>query len=334
MAGHTVPRSSAAESIGSLLESPEIAALVSELDELRWTGRKGYGARTLVAACLVKSIYAIPTWTKVAALIAEHEALRAVCGGTPSQWALYRFTVKLRENAPLLAACLDRVTAALTVELPEVGKDVAIDASDLPAWANGQRFLRKGGPERETFSDPHASWGHRSAVSTRSHGGFYGYRVHLAVCAKSGLPLAWRVRTGRENETLSIEPLLDALAARGFTPETVAMDKAYDLQTVHESCEQRGVVAITPLRKTPEVKRGAHLAPECEHGRWTFAGADFKRKRSKHRCPSGACEPKSTWIKASRLHPLVPRDSRRFTELYRGAQRSSASSAGSRTSTP
>jgi hypothetical protein len=37
--------------------------------------------------------------------------------------------------------------------------------SDLPAYANGQRFVSKDGPERERFSDPDASWGHRSAPS-------------------------------------------------------------------------------------------------------------------------------------------------------------------------
>ena len=47
-------------------------------------------------------------------------------------------------------------------------------------------------------------------------------------------------------------------------------------------------------------------------------GADFKRRRTKYRCPTGECEPKSTWLKASRLHPLVPRDSRRFRDLYAG----------------
>jgi hypothetical protein len=55
--------------------------------------------------------------------------------------------------------------------VPEVGRDVAIDGSDLPGYANGQRFLSKNGPEREKFFDPDASWGHRSAVSTRKGGG-------------------------------------------------------------------------------------------------------------------------------------------------------------------
>jgi Transposase DDE domain len=51
---------------------------------------------------------------------------------------------------------------------------------------------------------------------------------------------------------------------------------------------------------------------------WRFAGSDYKRKASKWRCPTGACKPGSRWIKASRLHTLVPRDSERWRRLYKG----------------
>lgn len=63
-------------------------------------------------------------------------------------YALYRFNTKLFDHKPLLGACLDRVTASLRDELPEYGRDLAIDASDLPAYANGQRFLTANGPAR------------------------------------------------------------------------------------------------------------------------------------------------------------------------------------------
>jgi len=39
---------------------------------------------------------------------------------------------------------------------------------------------------------------------------------------------------------------------------------------------------------------------------------------SKWRCPTGECEPKSKWVKASRLHPLIPRETKRWRSLYRG----------------
>ncbi len=56
----------------------------------------------------------------------------------------------------------------------------------------------------------------------------------------------------------------------------------------------------------------------CEHGAWTFAGSDYRRKASKWRCPTGECCPASIWIKADRRHPLIPRETKRWRDLYRG----------------
>ncbi|MGA8354005.1 MAG: transposase [Solirubrobacteraceae bacterium] len=119
-------------------------------------------------------------------------------GDVPSHWACYRFLAKLREHKPLLTDCIVSVVEALKRA------------------------------KRENFSDPDASWGHRSAVSTRKGGGFYGYRLHMAVCSKTDLPLAWTVETAKKQETLTVAPLLDKLKAHGINPETCAMDKGYD----------------------------------------------------------------------------------------------------------
>jgi hypothetical protein len=66
-----------------------------------------------------------------------------------------------------------------------------------------------------------------------------------------------------------------------------------------------------------DVKRGADKPAMREHGEWRFAGSDSKRGASKWRCPTGECFPASRWIKADRLHPLIPRETPRFTALYR-----------------
>jgi hypothetical protein len=311
-----VPGGSAAQ-IAELLDSPEIVSLVAELEAHRWTGRKGYPIRSLVGACLVKSLYAIPTWSRTAALIGEHAALRDAIGDAPSVYACYRFAAKLRALRPLLDYCLSRIVERLRAELPNYGRDIAIDASDLPAYANGQRFVSKNGPERERFSDPDASWGHRSAISTRKGGGFYGYRAHLAVCTRTELPVAWRVETARAHESSLADDLLGRVKER-VAAQTATLDKGYDVGPVYESCERLGVLPVIPLRKTPAVVKGEHKPPTCEHGTWTFAGADAKRGRTKWRCPSGQCAPASVWRKASRLHPLIPRESKRWGDLYRG----------------
>ena len=38
-----------------------------------------------------------------------------------------------------------------------------------------------------------------------------------------------------------------------------------------------------------------------------LAGSDAKRGASKWRCPTGERKPASAWLKASRLHTLIPR---------------------------
>jgi transposase len=66
-----------------------------------------------------------------------------------------------------------------------------------------------------------------------------------------------------------------------------------------------------------KVKAGQHKPPTCDHSEWTFAGADAKRRATKWRCPTGECAPASVWIKASRLHPLIPHGTERHKALYR-----------------
>lgn len=248
MASGKVARRAAVSEIRALLDSDEVAALIAELDALTWGGRPGFGSRALIGACLIKALYGLPTWTRTASLIEDHPGLQDALGGRPSVWACYRFSTKLRKHSGPLADCLDRVAVSLQAAFPGLGGDVAIDASDMPAFANGMRFVSQHGPERERYSDPDASWGHRSAVSTRKGGGFYGYKIQMAVCTATGLPLAWQVETARRHESLFVAPLLDKVIARGFKPDTCAMDKGYDANRVHAECEARAVHPIIPLK--------------------------------------------------------------------------------------
>jgi len=274
----------------------------------------------MIGLALTKSLYAIPTWTKAVALVREHWGLQRALdceGKPPSVWAAYRFAEKLRDNGEAVERCIDGVIAGLHSKLPLFGRDLAIDASDMPAYANGQRYLSRGGKERERYADPDASWGHRSAVSTRKGGGFYGYRLHAAVCTATDLPIAWRVATGREHETLSVAPLIDTAKRRGGLAATAALDKGYDNNRVYAELAERDCLPLIPLRQTTAVKNGEHLPPTCSHGTWKFAGSDRKRGASKWRCPTGECKPASVWVKADRLHPLVPRESERWKANYR-----------------
>jgi hypothetical protein len=298
-----------------------MAGLITELQATRWTGRPGYPIRAMVGLALVKSMYTLPTWTRATALVKDHAALRETLGAVPSVDAAYRFARKLREHNDMITSCIEQALAAIHGINPEMGQTVAIDGSDLPAYANGQKYVSRGGALRKRFSDPDASWGHRSSISTRSGGGYYGYKVHAAVCTTTGLPLAWEVRTAKDSEIPMVPVLVDIMHAREFTPAVLVMDRGYDTTSTYETVEDYGIRPVIPLRETPAVKAGKHLPPSCEHGEWVFAGSDAGRGASKWRCPSGECQPASVWVKASRLHTLIPRSTPRWKALYhqRGA---------------
>lgn len=306
----------ALDQLQAVLDSPEVARLIKCVEYVRWTGRPGYPVRAMVGMCLIKSIYALPTWSRVVRLVAEHPGLQGVLGCTPSQWACYRFARQLRDrDGWALAQCLNDVIDSLSEQHPEMGRDVAIDASDLPAYANGHR-LNHDGTER-SFSDPEAHWGHRSAVSTRGKGSFYGYKIHAAVDVATDLPLAWTIRPANTSEYHIAMPLINRTVARGFKISTAIMDKGYDSHEIHQRCMNQGIAPIIPLKETQDVKKGAAEPPSCVHGEWTFAGADYKRQATKWRCPTGECQPASVWIKADHLHSLIPRETLRFKVLYK-----------------
>jgi hypothetical protein len=84
MAISTISPDHNAPQVAALLGLPEIAQLIADLGETRWTRRPGYPVRTMVGAALIKVVYCLPTWTRTARLIAEHDALREVIGGAPS----------------------------------------------------------------------------------------------------------------------------------------------------------------------------------------------------------------------------------------------------------
>ena len=76
--------------------------------------------------------------------------------------------------------CIARVLNTYTPSFPNSGYRLPIDSSDVPANANGQRFLSKNGPKRERFSEADASRGHRSAASTRRDRGNYSFELHAS----------------------------------------------------------------------------------------------------------------------------------------------------------
>jgi hypothetical protein len=66
----------------------------------------------MVGMALMKSLYAIPTRSRTARLVAEHPGLQDALGCCPSVYACYRFGAKLRDYKMLLDECVSAVRLA------------------------------------------------------------------------------------------------------------------------------------------------------------------------------------------------------------------------------
>jgi hypothetical protein len=269
MAADKVARRGAVSQLADILDLPEIQKMIDDLRRTRWTGRPGYPIRTMVGFMLLKSLFLLPTWTRVVALVEEHVGLRELLDcihddDMPSIDAVYRFDKKLRVYPEVMERALGTVLGALRRQRDGMGEQLAIDGSDMPAYANGQAKTSANGRAREPeeFSDQDASWGHRSSVNNRSHGSYYGYKIHAAVCVKTDLPVAWQVESAAANETRFVDDLFGKAADRGFKVGVAVMDKGYDNNRIYEECETRKVLPVIPLRKDPPVTANRHIPPE------------------------------------------------------------------------
>jgi Transposase DDE domain len=71
-------------------------------------------------------------------------------------------------------------------------------------------------------------------------------------------------------------------------------------------------------------QRNVNGEREGSRGRSRFARHRQRSERSANFCRTsnrtrpGQCQPKSTWVKADRRNPLIPRSTKRFGDLYRG----------------
>ena len=133
-----VPPSPGTEQVARFLE---IADLIADLEARRLTGRPGYPIRTMVGMALVGR--ATPADVK------PH--------GSPGRRAPLSQSVKLPrlsllrapgswEHKGALDSCIAAALSSMRSELPDVGSTIAIDRSDLPACANGQRFMSTTAP--------------------------------------------------------------------------------------------------------------------------------------------------------------------------------------------
>jgi hypothetical protein len=119
---------------------------------------------------------------------------------------------------------------------------VAIDSTHVKAYSGRALDNRTG------RSDPDARVG-------RGRRGFIlGYRVHVACCADSELPIAFTVAPCNENDKVYFEPLLERVHRLGVRFGAVLADAQYSSENVRNAAEWLGAEPVIPVRRDSRVK--------------------------------------------------------------------------------
>jgi transposase len=197
------------------------------LDSLKApTGRPGYTSQVLWKTYIAMVVLGLPTFASLIRSLHNNPMLAVACGitdatGIPTKYAYSRFMRKLAEpiRVVMVKDIMRSLTRSLYKFLPNFGKSVAIDSTDIKAWSNGAK---------NPVADPDATWA--AKLDTASKKKFYfGYRLHLLADTHYELPVAAQVITGSTHDVRVASRVLSEarFTYSKFHPEYVIADAGY-----------------------------------------------------------------------------------------------------------
>ena len=197
----------------------------------------------MLKAQLTKHILHIISDRRLALRLKNDRKVARACGfrtQTPSHSLFTQFRHRLGEETYL--RIFNQLIQTLLETGTVLGKVVAIDSTHVKAYSGRALDNRTG------RSDPDARVG-------RGRRGFIlGYRVHVACCADSELPIAFTVAPCNENDKVYFEPLLERVHRLGVRFGAVLADAQYSSENVRNAAEWLGAEPVIPVRRDSRVK--------------------------------------------------------------------------------
>jgi IS5 family transposase len=244
------------EELERLFEALDDGDLLNALEATRWTGRPGYPLRVMWRTLVASFYLGIIHDTDLVRALDSNPLLALTCGiegrdGVPSKFAYCRFRRKLTGFNEMIADVLSRAVERLRATLPGFGENVAVDATDIHAWANG--FHQD--------TDPDAGTGAKKKPHTYY---WYGYKVHLAVDAESELPIWFELTPANVYDGKHLAPVLHEAQHRfgWFGPQHVMADKGYDSRACFEYVGSLGAIPVIDVKARKSLR--AREKRECE----------------------------------------------------------------------
>ena len=329
----TPPRITELQAVFDALDDDRI---LTRLGMYRQLGRQGHSLHALWRAYVASFHLNLPHTNGLIRELEDDPNLREVCGFNPSaplpgRRTFNRFIQRLSRHSRLVEACLAHLTDRLKAILPDLGKEVAIDASVIRSHANP----KKG-------KDPEASWGVTHSPQSRDKDGLawvFGYKVHMVVDANYGIPLAQFVTTGKRNDSPELPPLVNHAKSlhSWFQPEVAIADRGYDSAANHQALWfKHGIIPVIHIRKPS--KSDLYQGIYTKEGIPTCVGmvpmdyvATDGNGHHLYRCPQNGCHLKDSLnggirhcdtvylqdpSEDLRLFGVIRRDSRKWKALY------------------
>ena len=318
--------------------------LIEILDEPhKRGGNPGYEAKEMLSAYVMRYVLGERYVNAFIDRLGSNRRLLEICGleQAPGERAFSDFkNKKLGVHKDLLVPIIADVFLACGVNIerlramgivpadkPPLGYSLAMDSTDILAWARRARTSRKTG-EEIPCKDPDAAWGHRTEKNRRSfkvspnkrprakkgksEDGesssqdskgevFLGYSVNAITDANHGLPLFAETRPANASDVTLLIPDLDAcLALYPTLPSHYFLgDKGYDKLENIEHVTGLGMLSVISVRrpqKDPETGErlydGIYTAdgrPTCVGGKpRDYANTDPEQGH-KFGCPPEGC---------------------------------------------
>ena len=237
-----------------LLAVLDDAALIDRLQAYRPTGRPGWPLPALWHAYLASFFLDLPHTNALIRRLEDDPALQAVCGfdrELPTRRTFNRFIRRLAEHTDLVAGCFHALTDQFRELLPGFGDEIAIDATAVRSYSNGNKKNKVTGLP----SDPEAAWGVKHSAQSKHKDSteyFFGYKTHAVVDATYDLPITFKVTAGNRNDSPELPAVIDQAydTFNWFKPSVALADRGYDAHTNFEYLYlDHGIDPIIHIRK-------------------------------------------------------------------------------------
>jgi len=245
-------------SIRQLLAAMPDSALLVGLREHRGRGRNDYPVTVLWGVVVLTVLLRHLSFEACLAELVRNAGLRQLIGieseaGVPKKWNVSRFLEVLGQepHRTRLVEVFDRMAQRLGKVVPDLGKDLAGDATALRA----QRKQQPAQQAAETVAGlPQPSGGRKEYLDERGQVTqifeWFGYKLHLLVDVRHEVALAYAVTSPAAGDGETLPRVLrqgQANLPQGRT-KTLAYDKAADSNDVHELLEQAKIRPLIQVR--------------------------------------------------------------------------------------